>query len=262
MMLELMYVKHEASFLTLTYADDHCPPGGNVDRDHLYLFLKLLRKKLALDFGKRITYYAVGEYGRKRLRPHYHLCIFGHSFEPGYYDYESLKEGKGILGESWERGAIHVARFTQASGRYATKHLAKVSYERERIEALGLVPEFSSCSRRPALGLRYVRETLGPRYTTNKAAIEEAALNQDVPNTLAIEGLYMPVGRYIRRMLRTECGWDVAQPDLARCMQMILEDKKYDGDIGLAAEHRRQQRQLSADKASIWLTRSYHGDRL
>ena len=60
-------------FLTLTYADDHLPSDGSVNRRVLQLFLKRLRRAYP---DAVIRYFGCGEYGEELGRPHYHLCIF------------------------------------------------------------------------------------------------------------------------------------------------------------------------------------------
>ena len=69
-----------ASFVTLTYDDDHVPLNsynmGTLVKKDLQNFFKRLRKDLDLE-GRKIKYYACGEYGDKTQRPHYHCIIFG-----------------------------------------------------------------------------------------------------------------------------------------------------------------------------------------
>lgn len=84
MLLESSYWD-AVSFLTLTYDDEHLP-GQMVDVDGMpvlmptlvkrdvQLFTKRLRK--ALD-GRRIKFFACGEYGDHTHRPHYHMILFG-----------------------------------------------------------------------------------------------------------------------------------------------------------------------------------------
>lgn len=70
----------KALFITLTYQPKHLPgpPGpygaGSLSRRDFTLFLKRLRK-LCKKLGVR--YFACGEYGDGRHRPHYHICLFG-----------------------------------------------------------------------------------------------------------------------------------------------------------------------------------------
>src|SRR5690606_3072882 len=84
------HLKHSLSgyFVTLTYSDYHLPMTQNglptVDKTHFQKFMKRLRKNLkpkyyGLTFKKEmppIRYYAVGEYGKITMRPHYHAIIF------------------------------------------------------------------------------------------------------------------------------------------------------------------------------------------
>lgn len=70
--MEMKFSKRKALFVTLTYDQKHCPE--KLDKRHLQLFLKRLRKHYP---AGQIRYYAVGEYGSKMGRPHYHLILFG-----------------------------------------------------------------------------------------------------------------------------------------------------------------------------------------
>ena len=67
-----------AMFLTLTYDDEHLPQDYGLHKKELVGFFKRLRSYLDYsDEGTKIRYYAVGEYGSKTKRPHYHAIIFG-----------------------------------------------------------------------------------------------------------------------------------------------------------------------------------------
>ncbi|UPW41631.1 replication initiator protein [Peromfec virus RodF8_37] len=67
------------AFITLTYCDKYLPFDRQLVPSHLSDFLKRLRKRLPY----KIRYFACGEYGGKRGRPHYHLIIF--SLQPSDY---------------------------------------------------------------------------------------------------------------------------------------------------------------------------------
>lgn len=67
-----------ASFVTLTYSDEFRP--GELIKKDLQDFFKRLRQNLKHEyheFAPVIRYYAVGEYGSKSMREHYHAIIFG-----------------------------------------------------------------------------------------------------------------------------------------------------------------------------------------
>lgn len=88
LMLELPTWNYEASFITLTYDDEHLPKDLSLKPKDLTDFWKRLRK----DYGKPIKYYACGEYGDEELkywspcatephgRPHYHAIVFGFGY--------------------------------------------------------------------------------------------------------------------------------------------------------------------------------------
>jgi len=65
-----------ALFVTLTYNTDSVPITSNgfmnLDKADVQKFMKRLRKLSK----EKLKYYVCGEYGTKRMRPHYHLIIF------------------------------------------------------------------------------------------------------------------------------------------------------------------------------------------
>lgn len=69
-------------FLTLTYADEFLPEGGNVRLRDCQLFFKRCRNQIARwypNFDTKeypLKYFLVSEYGSKRGRPHYHLILW------------------------------------------------------------------------------------------------------------------------------------------------------------------------------------------
>lgn len=64
-------------FITLTYSDSFLPSDRQPCKRDLQLFIKRLRKSVPFP----IRYFACGEKGSKRLRPHYHIIVFGLSFD-------------------------------------------------------------------------------------------------------------------------------------------------------------------------------------
>lgn len=67
----------KASFVTLTYDNEHLPSDNSLSVRHWQLFMKRLRKQVE---PLKIKYFASGEYGDKFGRPHYHAIIFGLDF--------------------------------------------------------------------------------------------------------------------------------------------------------------------------------------
>lgn len=80
--LRLIYelsVSDSASFLTLTYDQEHYPKDGGLDKKELQNFFKRLRinlKREYHEFAPKLKYYACGEYGSKSGRCHYHAIVF------------------------------------------------------------------------------------------------------------------------------------------------------------------------------------------
>lgn len=85
MLHEMSYHENNV-FITLTYSDMYLPVNQGYEGKYgpslptlrkrdLQLFFKRLRKELS--DGRKIRYYAVGEYGDISMRPHYHGIIFG-----------------------------------------------------------------------------------------------------------------------------------------------------------------------------------------
>lgn len=136
--------KHCSSsfFLTLTYDDDHVPISRN-DRQtlckrHLQLFMKRLRKRAKLKTGKLI-YYAVGEYGSKTARPHYHMILF------------NARETDII--SSWDYGSVYFGDVRGGSVGYTLKYICK-PVSRKRAKDDDRIPEFSLMSK--GIGLSYI----------------------------------------------------------------------------------------------------------
>ena len=110
-----------AHFLTLTYDTEHVPISKNgfmnLDKTHLQKFFKRLRKCHGKNH-KSIKYYAVGEYGGKTLRPHYHMVIF--NADVNLFERSWALDNKQI-------GQIHVGTITEASIGYTLKYISKAS---------------------------------------------------------------------------------------------------------------------------------------
>lgn len=149
-------------FITLTYKDENLTYGK--DRATLYprdlqLFFKRYRKK----YGNGIKYFACGEYGEKNGRPHYHACVFGHDFHDRIF--YSQRNGIDIfdskdLSDLWGLGDAKVGDVTFDSCAYVARYILKKRlgpageyYKRE-----GIIPEFTRMSRRPGIGLEWLKK--------------------------------------------------------------------------------------------------------
>lgn len=191
-MMELKY-HDSAYFVTLTYNNEHVPTTWYYGEDgqayqaytlrkrDAQLWIKRLRKAFPND---HIRYFLAGEYGDKRLRPHYHAIVFGlhlddigpSEFVGKDFDYfssrslqktwsvvqyrrgskeaitpltEAEKIGNVVIGDvSWDTCA-YVARYILKKQKGANSEF----YKKHNIE-----PPFVLMSRRPGIGRQYYDE--------------------------------------------------------------------------------------------------------
>lgn len=144
--LEFKHTK-KAVFVTLTYDDANLPHadeyiGGTLVKKDLQDFIKRYRRNYQYHYGEReIRYFAVGEYGDKSDRAHYHLII---------YNVDPLASQK-IVDSSWSKGINHCADVNVARLKYTVGYtLKKMTGEHQFPD--GRQPEFSLKSIKPSLG--------------------------------------------------------------------------------------------------------------
>jgi len=205
-------------FVTLTYSDDKLPPLGSLEPDHLKYFWMRLRKAL---YPQRFRYYAVGEYGDKSLRPHYHAAIF--SFQTCLYgrtQHQKIKR-RGyccppckIIFDAWGFGGVDLAQVEPASAAYVTGYVIKKMVHRHDERLNGRYPEFSRSSRRPGIGADYA-----PEIASAFLQLPNSDTLPDVPTVLRHGGRRLPLGRYLTRLTRKHAGRDPNTPQ-------VLNDKR------------------------------------
>jgi len=189
----------ENAFVTLTYDDAHCPENGSVDPRHLSLFLKRLRGKSA----RKLRYYACGEYGGRTQRPHYHIALFNHpSCSHGITRTNPPKSGCcaecNIIADTWGMGIIQLGTLEQQSAQYIAGYVSK---KRANTAPPGAHPEFTRMSLRPGIGTGLMHEVASALLQHN---LNESLI--DVPLTLRHGNREWPLGRFLRRKLRTFIG--------------------------------------------------------
>ena len=107
-------------FITLTYDTEHLMFSKNgfptLYPNHLQLFWKVFRKRFK---PKTIKYYACGEYGSNRQRPHYHAIVF--------VDDQNVTPIQFInwLEADWKHGSTHVGYVSAQSVAYTLKYISK-----------------------------------------------------------------------------------------------------------------------------------------
>ncbi len=156
--------QHGNSWVTLTYRSpsacndrqyregQYVPGDYSLQPSHVSKFIRSLRRG---NPDHRIRYFYCGEYGDDNQRPHYHLCIFNHSFNDQYlwkddeglltYTSESLQRhwayGFTTVTELNLRTAAYTAgyAFKKITGKRAIEHYLRCD---EHGEAYWLLPEY------------------------------------------------------------------------------------------------------------------------
>ncbi|AXH73031.1 MAG: replication initiator protein [Microviridae sp.] len=165
---------HEASlhpfncFLTLTYDDDHMPPGQTLVKKHMQDFFKRLRKSI---HPHKISHFYCGEYGDQTKRPHYHALLFGYDF-PDKRIYKKAAQGylfrSDTLDSLWSFGLCSIGSLTFESAAYVARYsLKKINGEPAAQHYQGRVPEFLGMSTRPAIGLRWIQKWHADTYPSD-----------------------------------------------------------------------------------------------
>jgi hypothetical protein len=136
-----------ALFVTLTYNTEVVPitKNGfmNLDKADVQKFMKRLRKLS----NEKLKYYVCGEYGTKRMRPHYHLIIFNADKE------------KVELAWTLDRrplGQIYIGDVNEASIGYTLKYMTKK----------GKIPMHHNDDRQKEFSL--MSKGIGKNYLTEK----------------------------------------------------------------------------------------------
>ena len=162
------------AFITLTYAPENLPEHGTLVKRDLQLFWKKLRKRT----GGNIRYYACGEYGDQEFRPHYHACVFNYRPTDGVLfkttDFGHLYSSL-VLDEIWSHGHTLFGDVTFKSAAYVARYVMKKMtgdraderyqrFDQSTGEIIDLVPEFSTSSRRPGIGSKWLEIFKGDVY--------------------------------------------------------------------------------------------------
>lgn len=155
-------------FITLTYKPSDLPPLGSIDKKAPVLFMKRLRKR----FGDNIRSFGCAEYGEKRGRPHYHICLFNFDFPDKKL--VTVRNGYDVwtsqaLEELWPHGKSEIGTLTFDSAAYVARYVTKKKFGKDKQGAYDAVdehgeirqkePETTVCvSRRPGLGRAWLEK--------------------------------------------------------------------------------------------------------
>lgn len=152
-------VSLSAFFVTLTYNTDHVPFSKNgfmtLNKPDLQKFFKRLRYEHTQRYSigdaqmltKSLKYYAVGEYGTKNKRPHYHLLLF--NADANLIESAWRLDGRTI-------GDIHMGDVSGASVGYSLKYMSKQWRPMHRND--DRTPQFAVMSK--GLGASYLSDAM------------------------------------------------------------------------------------------------------
>ena len=131
--------------------------------DDLQKFIKRVRRWQEYDYGKRIRFYACGEYGSRSARPHYHLIMYGLRLAgPDNDTWRTVRNGNTLwqckeLEKYWPFGNVVVGSVTFESCGYVARYMLKKKKGEygEFYKTFNLVPEFTRMSLKPGIGEKY-----------------------------------------------------------------------------------------------------------
>lgn len=173
-----------SQFITLTYDSANIPitSVGNcsLSKTDLQKFFKRLRRNAEHQTGgntgeikeSSIKYFAVGEYGTKTNRPHYHIILFNAPIAQ-------------IL-PSWDNGEVHYGKVEAASVKYTLKYMLK----KGKKQADDMEPQFALMSK--GLGLGYLTPEMLKWHKADKN-------NRMYTNLL--DGKKVPMSRYYKEKI-------------------------------------------------------------
>lgn len=140
-------------FVTLTYADSNLRWKNGVSqllKRDVQLWLKRIRF-----LGYKVRYYAVGEYGSKTYRPHYHVLLFGDV--PDQVIRDCWVEEKASRNHGQPTGHVHIGTVTEASVMYCLGYIVNGKGWKMRTKREA---PFALMSLRPGLGHSYLTKAM------------------------------------------------------------------------------------------------------
>jgi len=209
---------HETnSFLTLTYDEEHVPPGGSLSKTDVQNWFKRFRQEIS---PLRIRYFIVGEYGDETQRPHYHAALFG--VGPEYED---------IVRKTWQMGHVMLAELNIQTIRYITGYVTKKMGVKDYPPHI--LPEF-----------RLMSKGLGRSFTPSIVDALDCAegallLQDDVPSSLQLSGTTAPLGRYLQTKIRKEALY--AKDPHAKLAQLLGAEAIYNAKKNSAKRDKKMQ---------------------
>lgn len=219
-----------AYFLTLTYDDNalYNPENSLVTPDgeftlnykHHQDFIKRLRKSYTNN-KSGIKYFAVGEYGDKSDRPHFHTILFN-------------ADQQNVL-DTWGHGNVHFGEVTESSIAYTLKYAYKKIGRTHKRDYKN--PEVSREIERSLIS-----RGLGAEYAESKQIVK--FYQDDITNNHKSNGgKIQPLPRYYRQKIYTEAQLEARSRIVQKEMDKISKPENTPERQALAK--RSYQKQMS-----------------
>lgn len=190
----------DSSFLTLV--PDAPPPFyATISPRDITLFMKRLRKNLG---GRKIKYYACGEYGGETYRPHYHLILFGVDFSD-----------TPVIEKSWSQGFVKVEEVNIATVSYVAGYVQKKLYTKDSYPDL-IYPPFSRMSK-----------NLGAKYFIDNAS-------KIMRNGITFQGYNIKVPRYFYKLIERGKITGYSDFDILLKRKISMSDVKAKEELALS----------------------------
>lgn len=222
-------------FVTLTYDDEHLPPGGTLVKKDWQNFIRALRQFRRREYRKTypkgepsaVRYFAVGEYGDQLERPHYHAILFGVDFTDkrphSKNDYGDQLYTSELLDKIWGKGLCNFGSVTLQSARYVAKYcIKKVTGDLAADHYGTRISEFACMSLKPGIGAGW--------YDRFKTDVYPS-------DFVVLQGKKRPPPRFYDERLREE---DEAQLEAIKSRRLLEAQKHRDNQTPARLKVRRE----------------------
>lgn len=230
-------VSENAHFITLTYNTKFVPLTENglmtLDPNDLTLFWKRLRKKHEKNEAPKIKYFACGEYGTNRERPHYHAIVFNAFQADIVSSWTNAESGEQL-------GNVFFGTVTPASIKYTLKYMMKETFA----EMVHKETWLDYDDRRPEF--RRMSQGLGKRYVTAKMLAWHKA---DLLNRYYLPWgkQKFPMPRYLKDLIYTKQEQGLIYDHLSQLSVVDLSEN----EIRLIETWKLHARQRQIEKAKM-----------
>ena len=209
-LVEAAQYKNNA-FVTCTYAEES--KRYSLVPSDMQQFIKKLRARY--DYatgGSKFRFFGVGEYGEQSEGAHFHFMLF--NFPTCVY--RRSRYGKRVedccfwcdmVRDAWGQGHVYLGEVENDSAGYVAQYVTKKLNASN--PALGnRYPEFARMSLKPGIGANAMFDVASTllNYQNTLDTLS------DVPGELMIGRRKVPIGRYLRKKLRTYVGRDEKTP--------------------------------------------------